>query len=136
MINKVILQGYVGGDPEVRSFESGSKMARIRMATNETVHIRKSGETRQHTEWHTVIFWGKEADFADKNIRKGSLIYIEGALRSREWSNKEGVSQTIVEIAGNSVKILTQPKEIQNNEPQTYTPEIIPPKDDFDKLPF
>ncbi|MFI3302799.1 MAG: single-stranded DNA-binding protein [Rikenellaceae bacterium] len=136
MINRVILQGYVGDDPEVRSFESGTKMARIRMATNETIHIRKSGETKQHTEWHTVIFWGKQADIADKKIRKGTLIYIEGALRNRKVSDKEGVSQTIVEIVGNKLNVISQPKEVKEREEKTVIPEIIPPKDDSDNLPF
>ncbi|MFI3282221.1 MAG: single-stranded DNA-binding protein [Rikenellaceae bacterium] len=136
MINKVILLGYVGSEPEIRSFESGSKMARIRIATTEKIFVRKSNETRQHTEWHTVVFWGEAANFVDKYIHKATQIYIEGALRNREFTNKEGTKQIIVEIVGNEIKIVNQPKNIDAQSPQNKTPEITPPKDDLDNIPF
>ncbi len=138
MINRVTLLGYVGNDPEIRSFESGSKMARVRIATTENIYIRKSNVTKQHTEWHTVTFWGETANFIDKYVRKGAQLYIEGALRHREWNNKEGVQQTTIDIVGNELKVVNQPKIesrnhiVENSSPTT----IIPPKDDCDEIPF
>lgn len=141
MINKVTLLGYVGDEPEIRSFESGSKLARIRVATNEKIFVRKSNEVHQHTEWHTVIFWRERADFIDKYIHKGTQVYLEGALRSREEVTKEGVKIRIVEILGKEIKIISQPKSIRetsttNTTTSTTPPKITPPKDDLDDLPF
>ena len=83
MINKVILIGNVGADPEIRTLESGVKMARIRVATTERIYNREAQESRDHTEWHSVVLWRNLADVADRFIRKGSQVYIEGRLRSR-----------------------------------------------------
>ena len=78
MINKVILIGNVGADPEIRTLESGVKMARIRVATTERIYNREAQESRDHTEWHSVVLWRNLADVADRFIRKGSQVYIEG----------------------------------------------------------
>ena len=79
MINKVILVGNVGIDPEVRTTESGVKVARVRLATTERIYDRQAGETKEHTEWHTVTLWRGLADVVDRFVRKGSQIYVEGA---------------------------------------------------------
>jgi single-strand DNA-binding protein len=105
MINKVILVGNVGMDPEVRSLESGVKVARLRLATTERIFNRQTNESTDHTEWHTVTLWRGLADVADKFVRKGSQIYIEGRLRSREW-DKDGVKHTAVEIVADEMKLL------------------------------
>ena len=89
MVNKVILVGNVGLDPEVRTTESGVKVARVRLATTERMFDRQANETREHTEWHTVTLWRGLADVVDRFVRKGSQIYIEGRLRTREWMDKE-----------------------------------------------
>ena len=105
MINKVILVGNVGMDPEVRSLESGVKVARLRLATTERIFNRQTNESTDHTEWHTITLWRGLADVADKFVRKGSQIYIEGRLRSREW-DKDGVKHTAVEIVADEMKLL------------------------------
>lgn len=105
MINKVILVGNVGMDPEVRSLETGVKVARLRLATTERIFNRQTNESTDHTEWHTITLWRGLADVADKYIRKGSQIYIEGRLRSREWE-KDGVKHTAVEIVADELKLL------------------------------
>lgn len=105
MINKVILVGNVGMDPEVRSLESGVKVARLRLATTERIFNRQTNESTDHTEWHTVTLWRGLADVADKFVRKGSQIYIEGRLRSREW-DKDGIKHTAVEIVADEMKLL------------------------------
>ena len=89
MVNKVILVGNVGLDPEVRTTESGVKVARVRLATTERMFDRQANETREHTEWHTVTLWRGLADVVDRFVRKGSQIYIEGRLRTREWMDKD-----------------------------------------------
>ena len=98
MINKVILIGNVGADPEIRTLESGVKMARIRVATTERIYNREAQESRDHTEWHSVVLWRNLADVADRFIRKGSQVYIEGRLRSREWTDQQGVKRYSIEI--------------------------------------
>ncbi len=106
MINKVILVGNVGADPEVRTLESGTKVARVRMATTERQFNRTTQETKEHTEWHTITLWSGLADVADKYIRKGSQIYVEGSLRSNEWTDKEGNKRYGVDIVGRELKLL------------------------------
>lgn len=106
MINKVILVGNVGADPEIRTLETGTKVARLRLATTERIFNRQTQETKEHTEWHTVVLWRGLADVADKYVRKGSQIYIEGSLRSNEWTDKEGNKRYGVEIVGNEMKLL------------------------------
>ena len=107
MVNKVILIGNVGMDPEVRALESGVKMARLRLATTERIYIASTGERREHTEWHTVVLWRGQADFAEKYIRKGSQVYVEGKIRSREWTDESsGTRRTVVEIVADEVRLL------------------------------
>ncbi len=106
MINKVILVGNVGADPEVRTLESGTKMARLRLATTERIFNRETNESRDYTEWHTLILWRGLADVADKYIRKGSQIYVEGALRTREWVDKDNAKHYTTEINVNELKML------------------------------
>ena len=81
MVNKVILIGNVGVDPEVRTLESGAKVARVRLATTERLFDRQANETKEHTEWHTITLWRGLADVVDRYVNKGSQIYIEGRLR-------------------------------------------------------
>ena len=153
MINKVILVGNVGMDPEVRSLESGVKVARLRLATTERIFNRQTNESTDHTEWHTVTLWRGLADVADKFVRKGSQIYIEGRLRSREW-DKDGVKHTAVEIVADEMKLLgrrtdapqqggyqggySQPQGGYERQsapaPQPMAPSI--PAEDPDDMPF
>lgn len=105
MINKVILLGNVGQDPEVRTLESGVKVVRLRLATTERIFNRQTNETTDHTEWHTITLWRGLADVADKFVRKGSQIYIEGRIRSREWE-KDGQRHTGIEIVADEMKLL------------------------------
>ena len=85
MVNKVILVGNVGLDPEVRTTESGVKVARVRLATTERIYNRQTNENTELTEWHTITLWRGLADVVDRYVRKGSQLYIEGKLRTRVW---------------------------------------------------
>lgn len=106
MINKVILVGNVGADPEVRTLETGVKTARVRLATTEKMFNRESRESTDHTEWHTITLWRGLADVVDRYVRKGSQIYIEGRLRTREWTDKDGNKRYSTEILADEMKLL------------------------------
>lgn len=106
MINKVILVGNVGLDPEVRALESGAKVARIRLATTERYTDRQTNETKELTEWHTVTMWRGLADIVDKYVHKGSQLYIEGSLRTREWTDKDNQKRYTTEVVATEMKLL------------------------------
>ncbi len=97
MINKVILIGNLGRDPEVRTLESGTKIARFSVATNEN-YRDKNGEWQQSTEWHNVSAWTYLAERAEKSLKKGSLVYVEGKLTHRKYTDKDNVERMISEV--------------------------------------
>lgn len=106
MINKVILVGNVGVDPEVRTMESGVKVARLRLATSERYTDKQSGERKEITEWHTITLWRGLADVVDRYVHKGSQLYIEGRLRTREWTDKDNVKRYTTEILADNMQLL------------------------------
>lgn len=106
MINKVILVGNVGVDPEIRTTESGVKVARVRLATTERIFNRQTNESSELTEWHTITLWRGLADVADRYVRKGSQLYIEGRLRTREWTDKDNIKRYSTEILADDMKLL------------------------------
>ena len=106
MVNKVILVGNVGIDPEVRTTESGVKVARIRLATTERLFDRQANETKEHTEWHTITLWRGLADVVDRYVRKGTQIYVEGRLRTREWMDKDNNKRYTTEILADTMNLL------------------------------
>ena len=113
MINKVILVGNVGMDPEVRALDSGVKVARIRLATTERYTDRQTNETKEQTEWHTVTLWRGLADVVDKYVHKGSQLYIEGSLRTREWTDKDNQKRYTTEIVATEMKLLGRRSDAQ-----------------------
>lgn len=122
MVNKVILVGNVGLDPEVRTLETGVKVARVRLATTERIFNRQTNETTEHTEWHTITLWRGLAEVVDKYVRKGSQLYIEGSLRTREWE-RDGVKHYATEIVADEMKLLgRRPEGVQQsgNQQQPY----------------
>lgn len=106
MVNKVILIGNVGMDPEVRTTESGVKVARVRLATTERLFDRQANEAKEHTEWHTITLWRGLADVVDKYVKKGSQIYVEGRLRTREWMDKDNNKRYTTEILADVMNLL------------------------------
>jgi single-strand DNA-binding protein len=104
-VNKVILVGNLGADPEVRSLSSGTKVARIRIATSETYKNRE-GERVTNTEWHSVNLWRGLADVAERFLKKGSSVYIEGKLRTRSYDDKEGNTKYVTEIEADQMTML------------------------------
>ena len=123
MINKVILVGNVGADPEVRALDSGVKVARLRLATTERYTDRQTNETKEQTEWHTVTLWRNLADVADKYVHKGSQLYIEGSLRTREWTDKDNQKRYTTEIVATDMKLLGRRSDAQ---PQSEYPAVAP----------
>ncbi len=104
-LNKVLLIGNVGKDPEVRNLESGAKTASFTLATSERYKDR-SGETKEMTEWHNIVAWRGLADLAENFIRKGSQIYVEGRIRSRSYTDRDGNTKYITEIQADSIQLL------------------------------
>lgn len=104
-VNKVILIGNVGKDPEIRHLESGAAVATITLATSERYKDR-NGEQKELTEWHTVIAWRQLADLAQNFIRKGTQIYVEGRIRSRSWDDQNGQKRYVTEIQADTIQLL------------------------------
>lgn len=120
MVNKVILIGNVGMDPEVRTTENGVKVARIRLATTERLFDRQANETREHTEWHTVTLWRGLADVVDRYVRKGSQIYIEGRLRTRDWMDKDNNKRYTTEILADTMNLLGRRSDAPASDSGSY----------------
>jgi single-strand DNA-binding protein len=104
-VNKVILIGNLGADPETRYLPSGDAVTNIRIATTDTWKD-KSGEKQEHTEWHRVAFFGKTAEIAGEYLKKGSPVYIEGRIRTRKWQDKEGQERYSTEIVADRMQLL------------------------------
>lgn len=151
MVNKVILVGNVGLDPEVRTTESGVKVARVRLATTERIYDRQTNESKELTEWHTITLWRGLADVVDRYVKKGSQLYIEGRLRTREWTDKDNIKRYTTEILADEMKLLGRKSDSQQGgapAPSGYSapaqqpvqptqPASIPQvNDDPDDLPF
>jgi len=105
-INKVILVGNLGADPETRAMPSGSTVANLRIATSESWRDKQSGEQQERTEWHRVVLFGRLGEVAAEYLKKGSQVYIEGSLRTRKWQDKQGVERYSTEIVGNEMQML------------------------------
>ncbi|TQI87536.1 single-strand binding protein [Serratia marcescens] len=100
-VNKVILVGHLGQDPEVRYMSNGGAVATLSLATSETWRDKQSGEQKEKTEWHRVVLFGKLAEIAGEYLRKGSQVYIEGALRTRKWADQSGQDRYTTEVIVN-----------------------------------
>ena len=105
-INKVILIGNLGADPETRAMPSGTTVANLRVATSESWRDKQTGEQQERTEWHRVALFGRLAEIAGEYLRKGSQVYIEGSLRTRKWQDKQGNERYSTEIVGNELQML------------------------------
>ncbi|HWM68985.1 MAG TPA: single-stranded DNA-binding protein [Steroidobacteraceae bacterium] len=105
-INKVILVGNLGADPETRAMPSGTTVANLRIATSESWRDKQSGEQQERTEWHRVVLFGRLGEVAAEYLKKGSQVYIEGSLRTRKWQDKSGVERYSTEIVGNDMQML------------------------------
>ncbi len=105
-INKVILIGNLGAEPEVRYMPSGQAVANVRLATNESWRDRETGETQDRTEWHNVVFYSKLAEIVKEYLHKGSQVYVEGRIRTRKWQDRDGHDRYTTEIVANEMQML------------------------------
>jgi len=105
-INKVILVGNLGADPETRYMPSGAAVTNARIATTDTWKDRQTGEQQERTEWHRVVFFGRLAEIAAEYLRKGSQVYLEGRLQTRKWQDREGQDRYTTEIVANEMQML------------------------------
>jgi|JI102314A2RNA_FD_contig_123_31193_length_1137_multi_4_in_2_out_0_1 single-strand DNA-binding protein len=149
-VNKVILIGNLGSDPELRYTPSGSAVANINLATTETWRDKVSGDLQDRTEWHRIVFFNRLAEIVGEYLRKGSKIYVEGSLRTRKWQDKNGSERHTTEIIANEMHILDsraargdKPADVNTSHEQSSLPNepaVVPhaPEQEFveDDIPF
>jgi len=121
-VNKVILIGNLGMQPEVKPLNESKNVANLRMATSEKWKDKQTGETKERTEWHTVVFFGRIADIIGKYLTKGSKIYVEGSLRTEKWTDKEGNERYSTKIVGQVMKMLDSKKSQEQPASQQQHP--------------
>ena len=139
-INKVILVGNLGKDPDVRHLENGTKVASFSLATSES-YKNKEGQKVDSTEWHNIVVWRNLAEIAEKYLKKGNTIYLEGKIRSRSWTDKENIKRYTTEIVADNFVMLGGKKDNNSSEPivsETSTGEVNTAGDApiGDDLPF
>lgn len=137
-VNKVILIGHLGKDPEVRHLENGTAVANFTLATSES-YKDKEGNRIDQTEWHNIVVWRGLADVAEKFLRKGSQVYVEGKLRTRSWEDQTGNKRYTTEIVADNFTMLSKKDDnLQQQAPATpnTTVQNSAPVDDADDLPF
>lgn len=105
-VNKVILVGHLGADPEIRYMPSGEAVATLRVATSETWKDKQTGEQQERTEWHRVVLFGRLAEIAGEYLKKGRQVYIEGSLRTRKWQGQDGQDRYTTEIVGREMQLI------------------------------
>lgn len=105
-VNKVILVGNLGRDPEMRAFPNGDQVANVTLATTDKWKDKQTGEPREHTEWHRLVFGGRLAEIAGQYLRKGSQIYVEGSIRTRKWTDQNGQDRYSTEIRVDQMQML------------------------------
>jgi single-strand DNA-binding protein len=146
-VNKVILIGNLGKDPEVRHLENGAVVANFPLATSEVYTDRSTGEKKETTDWHDIVLWRGLAEVTEKYLKKGYKVYVEGKLKKRSWQDKEGNTRYTTEVVADEMTILSRPEgSDRNNESQApYSVQGTPTppskiddllKDDNNDLPF
>ena len=137
-INKVILVGHLGADPELRYLPSGDAVANLRLATSDTWKD-KDGNKQEATEWHRVSFFGRQAEVCGQYLKKGSLIYVEGAIRTRKWQDKDGQDRYSTEIRGDRMQMLGGRQAADTGPAAPAGPAAPPaaaPSGGFEDIPF
>jgi single-strand DNA-binding protein len=146
-VNKAILIGNLGNDPDMRYTASGAAVANISIATAESWRDKESGEQQERTEWHRVVFFGRLAEIVGEYLRKGSQIYVEGRLQTRKWTDKDGQDRYTTEIVANEMQMLggkgggsanyeSSPQQSNAPAPQAAAPAPAPADDFDDDIPF
>ena len=144
-VNKVILVGNLGLEPEIRTLENGTKVARLRIATSES-YTNREGMRVENTEWHTVTLWRQLAEIAEKYLAKGKQVYIEGKLQTRSWKDKEGNDRYATEVVADKMQMLGRVSDAADpnagsavqpvSTPTATAPASTATMEDDDDLPF
>lgn len=137
-INKVILVGNIGADPETRYMPSGGAVTNVNIATSESWKDKQTGQQQDRTEWHRVVFFARLAEIAGQYLKKGSKVYIEGSLRTRKWTDQQGVDRYTTEIVAKEMQLLDiRQGGQQQGQAAPQQQDYHPPADDFDQdTPF
>jgi len=144
-VNKVVLIGRLGADPETRYMPSGDAVTNIRIATSESWKDKDSGEQKERTEWHRIVFFKKLAEIAAEYLRKGSQVYIEGRIRTQKWQDRDGNDRYTTEIVANEMQMLggrsesggaNRSADSSTKEGEAATNEPAPAGDFDDDIPF
>jgi len=145
-VNKVILIGNLGADPETRFLPSGGAVTNVNLATSEAWKDKQSGQMQERTEWHRVVFFNKLGEIAGEYLKKGSKVYIEGSIRTRKWQGQDGQDRYTTEIVASEMQMLDGRGDAQPGQPDTRPRQsqapaqgggFAPPADDFsDDVPF
>ncbi|MBF25714.1 MAG: single-stranded DNA-binding protein [Flavobacteriales bacterium] len=120
-LNKVILIGNLGADPEIREMPDGTKMAKFSIATTERYKNRE-GEQVSNTEWHNIVLWRRTAEVAEKFLKKGDSVCIEGKLKTRSWEDEKGIKKYATDVQGDSMTMLGSKRDSSSNESNSYSP--------------
>lgn len=141
-INKVIIVGNLGNDPECKALPNGDAVTNISVATSESWKDKSTGQQQERTEWHRIVFFKRLAEIAGQYLSKGSKVYIEGSLRTRKWQDQSGNDRYSTEIIAKDMQMLdsrnsdnAQPPQ-QPAQQQTPQPQQAPPIDDLEDIPF
>lgn len=139
-VNKVILVGRLGADPELKTLGSGQAVANFNLATSES-WVDKEGQKQEKTEWHRIVVWGKLAEICRQHLSKGRQVYVEGRLQTRSWEDQQGQKRYTTEITANTVQFLgapgertTQSQGMNQSSPADFSPE--PSFDSSEEIPF
>lgn len=140
-MNKVMLIGNVGQDPVVRYLDNGVCVASVRLATTERGYTLQNGtQVPDRTEWHSLIFWRKQAETVEKFVHKGDKLYVEGKIQSRKYDDRQGVTHQVVEIMVDQMEMLTPrsstPATANDTPQQTPTQQVVTPSQNDDEPPF
>lgn len=134
-VNKVILVGNLGADPEMRYTPSGTAVANFRIATSET-RTNKDGNKETKTEWHRIVTFGKLAEICGEYLAKGRQVYIEGRIQTRSWDDRDGNKRYTTEIIANTMQMLGAKDSAASGAPQGQAPDMEEPPSDLDDVPF
>ena len=138
-MNKVMLIGNVGADPQVKYLDQGVCVAQVRLATTERGYTLQNGtQVPDRTEWHTCIFWRKLGETVEKYVHKGDKLYVEGKIQSRDWTDRQGISRKAIEIMVDNMELLS-PKPSAAQQPaqlQPETPPVVTPSQNNGEYPF
>ena len=125
-INKVILVGNLGNEPDVRPMSSGGAVTNISIATSETWKDKNTGDMQERTEWHRVVFFGKLGEIAGQYLHKGSKVYVEGALRTEKWTDNSGNERYTTKIIANEMQMLDKKGDVVASQPETAQSSTLP----------